>query len=378
MKFSTRPKVIEGLDFISSHFEHPIWPRTISTKTTEGRQVLVYNKEETLARYEQANYLDCRISGYPDYTQWNGINRQAPNFIFIDLDLSRFAQSQKRVLHASLWKLTPPWKLTPLRKTLKNIREKLDNAEPSVIWSGNGYHLYLPTKALVLESESVFAFFENPSMKFLRFAEAYLTNNKGDSCHGNSLSFRNCMLRIPGSHNSKCVLRYDGIANSSTEVKIIQRWDGKRPAINWLLRDFRRYLIQEKINDRFKDAKLKRKRSSYCYPTNHTTTTASHSIRWIDSLLETPIEDHRKYAIWRIIAPYLINARKLSHEEAFRIIRDWLNKCHQLKRLDFDLNQKIKYDLGSVSSYRPISFNNLKVDNPELYSLISNRIKNAK
>ncbi len=58
--------------------------------------------------------------------------------------------------------------------------------------------------------------------------------------------------------------------------------------------------VQEKINDTFKDAKLKRKRSSYCYPTNHTTTTVSHSIRWIDSLLETPIEDHRKNAMWRI------------------------------------------------------------------------------
>ena len=40
---------------------------------------------------------------------------------------------------------------------------------------------------------------------------------------------------------------------------------------------------QEKINDTFKDATLKRKRASYCYPTNHTTTTTSYSIRWIDS-----------------------------------------------------------------------------------------------
>jgi hypothetical protein len=74
---------------------------------------------------------------------------------------------------------------------------------------------------------------------------------------------------------------------------------------------------QEKINDTFKDATLKRKRASYCYPTNHTTTTTtSHSIRWIDSLLETPIEDHRKYAVWRILAPYLIDVRKLFYEEA--------------------------------------------------------------
>jgi len=55
------------------------------------------------------------------------------------------------------------------------------------------------------------------------------------------------MLRLPGSYNSKCVLRNIGILDSSTEVKIIQRWNGYRPEINYLLRDFRRYLTQEKI-----------------------------------------------------------------------------------------------------------------------------------
>jgi hypothetical protein len=212
-------------------------------------------------------------------------------------------------------------------------------------------------------------------MKFLRFAESFLSNNKADPSHGNSLSFRNCMLRIPGSHNSKCLLRNNGIATSSTEVKIIQRWNGYRPAINWLLRDFRRYLIQEKINDTFKDKRLTRKRSSYCDPTNHTTTSTSHSIHWIDSLLETPIKDHRKYAMWRILAPYLINIRQLSHDEAFNTIRDWLNKCRQLRRLDFNVNHKIKSDLESVNSYRPISFNNLKEESPELYNTLVSKSK---
>jgi hypothetical protein len=78
------------LDFILDHFDFPetetekgsICPRTISTKTTEGRLILVDSREEALARFKQANYLDCRISAYSDYTQWNGINREAPNLIF--------------------------------------------------------------------------------------------------------------------------------------------------------------------------------------------------------------------------------------------------------------------------------------------------------
>jgi hypothetical protein len=111
--------VVEGLDFILSHIEGPIWPRTISTKTTEGRQVSVCNKEEALARYEQANYLDCRINAYPGYTQWNGTNRQASNLTLIDMDLSHFKSIEALDM--------------ALKKTLKNIRDKLDNAQPSVI-----------------------------------------------------------------------------------------------------------------------------------------------------------------------------------------------------------------------------------------------------
>jgi hypothetical protein len=80
----------QGLDYILSHFEEPIWPRTISTHATKGAQILVYSKEQAVARYKQANLLDCRINAYPDYTEYKGINRQAPNFLFLDLDRSVF------------------------------------------------------------------------------------------------------------------------------------------------------------------------------------------------------------------------------------------------------------------------------------------------
>ena len=50
--------VKEGLDFILGHFEEPIWPRTIFTHTL-GRQLLVYNKQEALARFKQATHVNC-------------------------------------------------------------------------------------------------------------------------------------------------------------------------------------------------------------------------------------------------------------------------------------------------------------------------------
>jgi hypothetical protein len=64
---STIAAVNEGLNYILSHFTHQmqLWPRTISTKTTEGRQIIVYSREEAMARFKQANFTDCRISAYP-------------------------------------------------------------------------------------------------------------------------------------------------------------------------------------------------------------------------------------------------------------------------------------------------------------------------
>jgi hypothetical protein len=354
--FDKERELEEGLDLLLGHFAPPIWPRTVSTKTTEGRQILVNNKEEALARFEQANYLDCRISAYPSREDWAiKLLGQAPNIIFIDLDLSRFISMEALDV--------------ALKKTLKNIKVKLDNGYPTIIWSGNGYHIYLPIEAFVLESENVFISFDNPSTKFLRFAERYLSSNKADMCHGNSLSFKNCMLRIPGSYNSKFVQhRADGTVILSKEagVKITQRWNGYRPAINWLLRGFRRYLIQEKINIILEEGVKKKKHGLH----NHDN--QKNKINWIEILLETPIDDYRKFAIWSILAPYLINVRKVTYNDALSIIEYWLTRCNSLCRLDFSAGYRLKCDLrrSAKIGYYPVSIDKLKSENRALYDLI--------
>jgi hypothetical protein len=81
---------IEDIQLILDHFEQPIFPRTISTKATQGRQIPVYNIEEAYRKFEDANFIDCRINAYPVYTNYKGINRQAPNFVMCDLDITKF------------------------------------------------------------------------------------------------------------------------------------------------------------------------------------------------------------------------------------------------------------------------------------------------
>lgn len=328
--------VQEGLGFILSHFKDQIWPRTVSTAATYGAQVLVYSEDEAAQKFAAANLLDCRINAYPTHTQYKGVNRQAPNFIFMDLDRCNFSTEKAHTI--------------ALDKTLKNIRYL--GAEPTVLWSGNGYHVYLPVDAFILEEEEIFAKFEQPSKKFLRFAARHLSNYRSDP--NNNPSLRSCMIRIPGSHNSKRV--------HDSEVRIIQGWNGYRLPINYLLRDFRRYLIDQRIRE-LKELQI-RQRNYQNFECNTT------SIQWIERLLLTPIPDYRKLAMWHILAPYLITKRGMSYEEAYNVIRKWLDKCNELEGLNFNTHHKITGALKGARGFFPISYENLKTKKERFYNLL--------
>lgn len=131
-----RNEIEIGLDFILSHLEQPvIFPRTIMTKKL-GYQRIVYSKEKALEYFLESDFVDCRINAFPSLKEgatW------IPELLFIDLDLSDF--KSKKSLQIGL------------NKILKNIKEKLDNtkdANQTVLWSGNGYHIILPVYCLLI------------------------------------------------------------------------------------------------------------------------------------------------------------------------------------------------------------------------------------
>ena len=343
----------DGLDFILSHFEEPIFPRTISTSKTQNRQVEVFSRENAFNLYQYSGFVDCKINAYPSYTEYKGINRQPPSFVFIDLDRSTFKSEQAHKF--------------ALKKTLRNIKENLSCANPTVLWSGNGYHIYQPIEAFILEEYDIFSDFDQPSKVFLKFAEQYLSKNKSDASH--NPSFKSCMVRIPGSHNSKCIL--DGMSDTSTEIKIIQKWDGFRPKINLLLGSFHVYLVDLKLKER---AELKKSKRRHCFVNldNNNNDNSSNTIGWIERLLQTPIEDYRKNAINLILAPYLITIRKYSYDQAHAEIKEWLNKCDTLKRLDSNFDPRIKYsvEIALKDGYRPLKSGTLKIKNKQLYNIL--------
>lgn len=337
--------VTNGLDYLLSCFKGQLylWPRTIATKATESRQVVVNSRDEALARYEQADLQDCRISAYPYWrptltSNYVAIkNAIAATVAMIDLDACNFDNDENELRHT-------------LRQALYRIRTDY-SYKPAVIDSGRGYHIIVLLQVPVLENVKEFSHIGEVSTKFIRFVESYLSNNKSDHSHNSTVSLNNCMLRVPGSINSK---------NVST-VELVKKCTSKPVSISLLIGSFCAYLEAEKIEE------------SKRYSNYHKTTDISgSSYPWIEKLLQIPLPDYRKKCMFRILAPYLINVRKYSFEQSFQLMHDWLDKCSKVCRLGYNGKLKIKYELNNAikSGYYPISISKLFAEEKDLSELL--------
>ena len=221
---------------------------------------------------------------------------------------------------------------------------------PTVIWSGNGYHVYIPISAVVLEDIKEFTNIEQVSTKFLRFAEWYLSSGKSDPAHNSTVSLNNCMLRVPGTYNSK----------NNASVEIIKKWDYNRPKITLLLGSFCAYLKDQKLKE-LKHFELNSAREA---------SSVSENIPWIDRILQTSVSDGRKYCIWRIVVPYLINRRHMPVEQSRNTVIGWLNRCAKIAKLDFVSSSRIDYALKHVGKYGPVYPETLRKEHDALYELL--------
>lgn len=341
----------ENIDFILSHFRdqlHP-FPRKMMTYGSDG-QFTVKSREDILKICQQANYKDCKINAYPEYTHYENINRTPPSFLFVDLDLENCDNDIKRLTRVK-------------DTTIENIKNKI-NGSPTVLWSGGGFHIYQPvkltlrneTKNITLESIDIFDKFlpyvnHDLTTECMRFMSKYFSKNKSDKKHKPSIS--SCLIRIPGTINSK--------HEKENEVKVLQAWDGNYSSINYILKDFEIYLIQKRMDV----IKEKNKQSKTVLRKNNN---AGNMIYWIEKLLQTPINDNRYYCLWHILIPYLVNIKGISNnEEINKILMNWLDECNKLRSLSFDPKNRIKYILKGVKDFAPISQSKLKEDNPDLY-----------
>ena len=239
------------------------------------------------------------------------------------------------------------------------------NGYPTVLFTGGGYHIYQPVYIpTALEYITEFSKFDRPSEQFLRFAKDFLSNGKADK--QNNPSFRSCLLRIPGSVNSKY----------NTKVIIIQEWNRIRvPIALDLLEEFRIYSIQKKIDQIVKRQKIWKERSKN--KKNIDVNANDEYFACIDKLLPTPIPYFIKLIINLVLSPYLINVRKLPYEESYKIIKEWLDKCNDIKKLDSYRNFENRIDYALKTSYKkqipPMSIITLKTNYKDLYFLLEHK-----
>ncbi len=341
----------DNIRFILSHFngQEFLFPRSIMTHETKV-QIFVDNQDQIMDYFKQANFRDCRINGYP-YHHLSDRNNLYPSFIFIDLDLSLCSTCKYPIRKLDYI----------LKQTLKKIEEEV-NGSPTVLWTGGGYHIYQPIKIAkkdeekqpletFRELEEFIPFVRNDlTTEFIRFVAKYFTNGKGDPKHNPSI--HSCLIRLPETINSKY----------NERVKIIQKWDGVEAMANTIVLPFIDNLIQVRI-----ESEEIRKRDSDFHSKGN-----NNKIVWIEKLLETPIADHRYFCLWHILIPYLVNIKGLSKNEVIPILTEWLDKCNKVNRVRWRYPQRIEEQLRYDKGYPPISFENLKKENFELYKLLLN------
>lgn len=338
------------MQFILSHFsgQEFLFPRSIMTATTNG-QVFVDSEDEMIEYLTEADFVDCRINGYPLHHHHGESRKLYPSFIFIDLDLSLCSTCKYPIRKLDYI----------LKQTLKKIKEEI-NGHPTVLWTGGGYHIYQPIKIVMkddgklpLENIKEFEDFKSVvksdlTTEFIRYAGKYLANQKGDPKHNPSIY--SCLIRIPGTTNSKY----------GNKVNVIQKWDGVEAIASPIILSFMNHLIQLKIE--FQES---RKKNSFT-----TSKSSNNNITWIEQLLRTPIRDHRYFCLWHVLIPYLLNIKRLPEDEIVSIITNWLDKCNNLNKIRWKYPQRIKEQLRYDKGFPPISLENLKRENFELYNIL--------
>jgi hypothetical protein len=135
-----------------------------------------------------------------------------------------------------------------------------------------------------------------------------LTDSKGDQSHWSTVSFNNCMLRVPGSLNSHYI-QFDGgriiDIPYDARVRIEKSSDGNTPTVsNVLLMQYYTWLQFAAIRD---IQRQKEEKSKYRHIYGRARESINiHGYDYIEKLFNKPLDDFRKFCIWKIFVPYFI------------------------------------------------------------------------
>lgn len=95
---------------------------------------------------------------------------------------------------------------------------------------------------------------------------------------------------------------------------------------------------------------------------------SSKGYAYVDELLKHPVSDGRHRLIWLVLAPYLINVKKLEDGEAIEKLREFVSVAGETR----DLKRFVEYQVRRVrrNGLMPPTLSTLKAEHPDIYSLL--------
>lgn len=89
---------------------------------------------------------------------------------------------------------------------------------------------------------------------------------------------------------------------------------------------------------------------------------------YVDGLLEHPVSDGRHRLVWMVLAPYLVNVKKLEEEEAIEKIRAFVSVAGETA----DMRRFVEYNVRRArrNGLLPPTLSTLKSEHPDLYALL--------
>jgi hypothetical protein len=91
---------------------------------------------------------------------------------------------------------------------------------------------------------------------------------------------------------------------------------------------------------------------------------------WVEALLSRGIPDGRHRLLWLVVAPYLVNIKGFSVEEASARTMEWLARCGEIRPLDGDFEDLSRYycEYAARTGLKPLSLRRLR-EEPEYREL---------
>jgi Primase X len=93
---------------------------------------------------------------------------------------------------------------------------------------------------------------------------------------------------------------------------------------------------------------------------------------YVEELLKHPVSDGRHRLIWLVLAPYLVNVKKVDDEEAIDKIRGFVAVAGETR----DLKRFVEYNVRRArrNGLLPPTYSNLKAEHPDVYGLLPKEV----